>query len=156
MSYNKHLKTGLNYCDTVEKARAYAQEQTDKEVYQACEAFIHNLNTLQSRAGDQLPFTSVNFGTDTSNEGRMITRCMLEATIKGVGAKGITPIFPISIFQLREGINDKEGTPNYDLKRLAIECASKRIYPNFANTDAPHLTPVTDKTELFCTMGKLI
>ncbi len=102
---------------------------------------------------DQLPFTSVNFGTDISTEGRMVSKALLHATIRGIGKKGMTPIFPISIFKHMKGVNANEGDPNYDIKKLAIECSSKRIYPNFANVDAPHLAKPTSKLTEFVTMG---
>lgn len=109
--------------------------ETRKETYQAVEALIHNLNSLQSRSGCQLPFSSLNYGTCTLLEGRMYTRALLEMTIKGVGSHYTTPIFPCGIFQYMKGVNDKPGTPNYDLKRLALKATSSRIYPNYANVD---------------------
>lgn len=162
-SFRKHFKTATKYLasalsDTVvvnhsdmrienealqtayPELYQYAYDQTVEEVYQSAEAFIHNLNTLQSRAGDQLPFTSVNFGLDTSPEGRLITRALLESSIKGIGKHNSTSIFPIMIFQYKKGVNDVAGTPNYDLKQLAIECLSKRIYPNFVNADEVDFT----------------
>ena len=108
---------------------------TRKEVYQAVEGMYHNLNTLQSRSGNQLPFTSINYGTCTLEEGRMITRAIIEVSIKGLGKYEKTSIFPCGIFQYKKGINDKPGTPNYDLKRLALKSSSMRLYPNYANCD---------------------
>ena len=108
---------------------------TRKEVYQAVEGMYHNLNTLQSRSGNQLPFTSINYGTCTLEEGRMITRALLEVSIEGLGKYKKTSIFPCGIFQYKKGVNDKPGTPNYDLKRLALKSSSMRLYPNFANCD---------------------
>jgi len=108
---------------------------TRKEVYQAVEGMYHNLNTLQSRSGNQLPFTSINYGTCTLEEGRMITRAIIEVSIKGLGKYEKTSIFPCGIFQYKKGINDKPGTPNYDLKRLALKSTSMRLYPNYANCD---------------------
>jgi len=108
---------------------------TRKEVYQAVEGMYHNLNTLQSRSGNQLPFTSINYGTCTLEEGRMITRAILEVSIEGLGKHKKTSIFPCGIFQYKKGVNDKPGTPNYDLKRLALKSSSMRLYPNFANCD---------------------
>lgn len=115
--------------------RQKALLNTKKETYQAVEGLYHNLNTLQSRSGNQLPFSSINYGTCTELEGRMVTKALLEACIDGVGPNHTTSIFPCGIFQYKKGINDKPGTPNYDLKKLAIYSLSKRIYPNFANCD---------------------
>lgn len=116
------------------KAYQYAIDMLKKEIYQGCEGLAHNLNSLQSRAGNQLPFSSINYGTCTEPEGRMFTEAMLNVTIKGVG-NGQTSIFPCQIFQYKKGINDREGTPNYDLFKLAIESTSKRLYPNYCNED---------------------
>jgi len=115
--------------------RSYAMRDTRKETYQAVEAFIHNMNTLQSRSGNQLPFSSINLGTCTEPEGRLVTELMLRIYIKGTGASGRTPIFPCFIFVLKDGINKKQGDPNYDLFQLAVECTAKRLYPNYANGD---------------------
>ena len=117
------------------KAYTYAMDMTTKEVRQAVEGMYHNLNTLQSRSGNQLPFTSINYGTCTLPEGRMITRALLEGSIKGVGKLHKTAIFPCGIFQYMKGVNDKPGTPNYDLFLLALESTAKRLYPNYANVD---------------------
>ena len=92
-------------------------------------------NTLQSRSGNQLPFTSINYGTCTLEAGRMVTKALLEVSMEGLGKNGVTSIFPCGIFQYKKGVNDKPGTPNYDLKRLALESTTKRIYPNYANAD---------------------
>jgi len=113
----------------------YALEMTEREVKQAVEGMYHNLNTLQSRSGNQLPFTSINYGTCTLPEGRMITKALLEGCIKGVGKLHKTSIFPCGIFQYMKGVNDKPGTPNYDLYRLALKSTAKRLYPNYANVD---------------------
>lgn len=113
----------------------YAMDMTLKETQQAVEGMFHNLNTLQSRSGNQLPFTSINFGTDTTPEGRMASKAILEGCIKGVGKNHRTSIFPCVIFQHMKGINDKPGTPNYDLYRLALQSTAKRLYPNYANVD---------------------
>ncbi len=104
--------------------------------YQAMEAFIHNLNTMHSRAGAQVPFSSINYGTDTSSEGRLVIDCLLETTMKGLG-NGETPIFPIQIFKVKEGINYNEGDPNYDLFIKSIKCSALRLFPNFSFIDAP-------------------
>ena len=113
-----------------------ALEKTNRITYQAMEAFIHNLNTMHSRAGAQVPFSSVNFGTDTSPEGRMVIKNFLLATEEGLG-KGETPIFPISIFKIKEGINYNPEDKNYDLFKLACKVSAKRLFPNFSFIDAP-------------------
>ena len=110
--------------------------ETDRAVYQAMEALIHNLNTMHSRAGAQIPFSSLNYGMDTSDEGRMIIKNLLLATEKGLG-NGETPIFPIQIFRIKEGINYNGGDPNYDLFKLACRVSAKRLFPNFSFIDAP-------------------
>lgn len=111
-------------------------DDTIEETYQAMEAAIHNLNTLHSRAGSQVPFSSINFGTDTSDAGRLIIRKTLEAVDAGMG-NGETAIFPISIFKVYDGINFKPGDPNYDLYRYAMEVTARRLFPNFVFGDAP-------------------
>ena len=108
---------------------------TINELRQAVEAMYHNLNTLQSRSGDQLPFTSINYGTCTLEEGRLVTRALLLGSLEGIGFHHNTPIFPCGIFQYMKGVNDKPGTPNYDLKQLAMRSTSQRLYPNYANVD---------------------
>ncbi len=113
----------------------YAMEMTIRELEQAVEGMYHNLNTLQSRSGNQLPFTSINYGTCTLPEGRMVIKALLEGSIKGVGKFHKTSIFPCGIFQYMKGVNDKPGTPNYDLYRLALQSTAKRLYPNYANVD---------------------
>ena len=118
-----------------ERAYRYALEMTEKEVKQAVEGMYHNLNTLQSRSGNQLPFTSINYGTCTSAEGRMVIKALLEGSIKGVGKFHKTPIFPCGIFQCMKGINRKLGDPNYDMFQLAIKSTAQRLYPNYANVD---------------------
>ena len=113
----------------------YAMDMTKRQTYQAVEAMFHNLNSLQSRSGGQLPFTSINFGTCTLPEGRMVIRAILENSLAGVGKLHLTPIFPCSIFQCMKGVNRKPGDPNYDLYQLALKSTSKRLYPNYANVD---------------------
>ncbi|MGM9928348.1 MAG: anaerobic ribonucleoside triphosphate reductase [Bacillus sp. (in: firmicutes)] len=113
-----------------------ALKETDRKTYQAMEAFIHNLNTMHSRAGAQVPFSSVNFGTDTTAEGRMVTKNLLLSLEAGLG-NGETPIFPIQIFKVKEGISLNEGDPNYDLFKLACRVSAKRLFPNFSFLDAP-------------------
>ena len=115
--------------------RQRALFDTKKETYQAVEGMYHNLNTLQSRSGNQLPFTSINYGTCTELEGRMVTKALLEVSIEGLGTNGVTSIFPCGIFQIMKGVNKEPGTPNYDLKRLALKSTSMRIYPNYCNVD---------------------
>ena len=119
-----------------EKAYEKAYEKTDRQTYQAMEAFIHNLNTMHSRAGAQVPFSSINFGTDTSPEGRMVIKNYLLATDAGLGNHE-TPIFPISIFKVKEGVNYNKEDKNYDLFRLACKVSAKRLFPNFSFIDAP-------------------
>ena len=118
-----------------EKPYTYALEMTEREVYQAVEAMYHNLNTLQSRSGNQLPFTSLNYGTCTLPEGRMVTKALLDVSIKGLGKLHKTSIFPCGIFQVMKGVNKEPGTPNYDLYRLALRSTAQRLYPNYANVD---------------------
>jgi len=118
-----------------DKAWKYAYDMTAKEIHQAVEGMYHNLNTLQSRSGNQLPFTSINYGTCTLEAGRLVTKALLEVSMEGLGSNGVTSIFPCGIFQYKKGINDKPGTPNYDLKLLALKSTAMRIYPNYANAD---------------------
>ena len=113
----------------------YAMDMTTKELQQAIEGMYHNLNTLQSRSGNQLPFTSINYGTCTLLEGRMVTKALLEGSLKGVGKFHKTSIFPCGIFQCMKGINRHEGDPNYDLFQLALKSTAQRLYPNYANVD---------------------
>lgn len=116
-------------------AYEYAIAMLEKEGLQSAQGLYHNLNTLESRAGSQVPFTSINFGRDTSPEGRKVSEWMMKASLGGIGKYNSTPIFPISILVHKKGVNDKPGTPNYDLKKLAIESLSSRIYPNIINSD---------------------
>ena len=155
-SFRKHFNDGLKYIEEVElptqhpaedvsitdesytshpKAYKYAMDKTYKEASQAAEGMYHNLNTLQSRSGNQLPFTSINYGTCTLPEGRMITEVLLHGSLKGVGKLHKTPIFPCGIFQCMKGVNREEGDPNYDLYKLALKSTAKRLYPNYANVD---------------------
>ncbi len=119
------------------KSTTYAQKEVDRATYQAMEAFIHNLNTMHSRAGAQVPFSSINFGTDTTPEGRMIIKNILLSIEAGLG-HGETAIFPVSIFKVKEGINYNPGDPNYDMFQLAMKVSAKRLFPNFAFIDAPY------------------
>ena len=113
----------------------YAYDMTNKDTHQGAEALLHNLNSLQSRSGQQLPFSSINYGTCTLPEGRMITNSILDKTLEGTGALHKTPIFPCSIFQFDKDINGYAGTPNYDLFLKALLSTSKRFYPNYANAN---------------------
>lgn len=117
------------------KVYQYALDMTEKECKQAVEGMYHNLNTLQSRSGNQLPFSSINYGTCTLSEGRMVTKALLDASIKGVGKLHKTSIFPCGIFQCMKGVNRKPGDPNYDLFKLALKSTAMRLYPNYANVD---------------------
>lgn len=153
-SFYKHFKDGLNYIEHCpnaivgmgdqlpidatayiahSNAYRYALDMTERELKQAVEGMYHNLNTLQSRSGNQLPFSSINYGTCTLPEGRMVIKALLEGSINGTGAHHQTPIFPCGIFQMMEGVNRKPGDPNYDLFRLALKSTAKRLYPNYAN-----------------------
>ena len=157
-SFRKHWNDGLKYIafwdvenapkeseiksideypsyDDYKEVHRYALEMTEREVYQAVEAMYHNLNTLQSRSGNQLPFTSVNYGTCTLPEGRMVTKALLDVSIKGIGALHKTSVFPCGIFQCMKGVNREPGDPNYDLFRLALRSTAQRLYPNYANVD---------------------
>ena len=137
------------------KAYKYAMDMTTREIEQAVEGMFHNLNTLQSRSGNQLPFTSINFGTCTLLEGRMVIKALLKGSIKGNGKFHKTPIFPCSIFQVMSGVNKEPGAPNYDLFRLALESTAKRLYPNYANVDwsGNRGYDPQDPTTFFSTMG---
>ena len=126
--------------EDVERIQAFAHKkavaETDRATYQAMEALIHNLNTMNSRAGAQVPFSSINYGMDTSPEARMVVKNLLLSTEAGLG-NGETPIFPIQIFRVKEGVNYNPGEPNYDLFKLAMRCSAKRLFPNFSFQDAP-------------------
>lgn len=134
----------------------YAMDMTIKEVHQAVEGMYHNLNTLQSRSGNQLPFTSINYGTCTLPEGRMVTKALLDVSIEGLGKLHKTSIFPCGIFQCMKGVNQKPGDPNYDLFRLALRSTATRLYPNYANVDWSGNTgyDINDPKTYFSTMGK--
>ena len=119
-----------------DEAETLAEAETDRATYQAMEALIHNLNTMNSRAGAQNPFSSINYGTDTSPEGRMVSFNVMKAEEAGLG-NGETPIFPIHIFKVKDGVNFSEGDPNYDLFKLAMRVSAKRMFPNFSFIDAP-------------------
>lgn len=153
------IKTQASINDDVfirnEIAYKYAMDMTIKEVHQAAEGLFHNLNTLQSRSGNQLPFTSINFGTCTLPEGRMVTKALLEVSIEGLGHLHRTSIFPCSIFQCMNGVNRKPGDPNYDLYQLALKSTALRLYPNYANVDWSGNAgyDINDPRTYFSTMG---
>ena len=160
-SFRKHFIDGLTYCEpdfpfdikeysehipaeaSIEdkeyklqpNAYKYALDMTKKECHQAVEGMYHNLNTLQSRSGNQLPFTSINYGTCTLPEGRMVIKALLEVSIEGLGKLHKTSIFPCGIFQCMKGVNRKPGDPNYDMFRLALKSTAQRLYPNYVNVD---------------------
>ena len=141
---------------TFDKAYQYAMDMTEKEVHQAVEGMYHNLNTLQSRSGNQLPFTSINYGTCTLPEGRMVIKALLDVSIEGLGRLHKTSIFPCGIFQCAKGINREPGDPNYDLFRLALKSTALRLYPNYANVDwtGNARYDKNDPKTYFSTMGK--
>ena len=132
---NNDKKEWFNSTYNNKDAYDYAMDMTTKELQQAVEGMYHNLNTLQSRSGNQLPFTSINYGTCTLIEGRMVTKALLEGSLKGVGKFHKTSIFPCGIFQCMKGVNRHEGDPNYDLFQLALKSTAQRLYPNYANVD---------------------
>ena len=144
-----------DYFKKMPKAYQYALDMTTKECYQAVEGMYHNLNTLQSRSGNQLPFTSINYGTCTLPEGRMIIKALLDVSIKGIGKLHRTSIFPCGIFQCAKGINRKPGDPNYDLFKLALKSTSLRLNPNYANVDWSGNAGYdkNDPKTIFSTMG---
>lgn len=182
-SFFKHFKSGLRYikrysedkidkyisknkldCDTsidddkytrIKNVYNYAMESMEKESYQAAEALFHNLNSLQSRSGNQLPFTSVNLGTCTLPEGRMVTKHILEVCRKGLGKFHKTSIFPCVIFQCMKGVNREDGEHNYDLFKLALQCTSERLYPNYCNIgwSGNKGYDINDPKTYFSTMG---
>ncbi|PEA53372.1 anaerobic ribonucleoside-triphosphate reductase [Bacillus pseudomycoides] len=135
-TFERNKKRLATYPLTAEQIEEFAWKETENDTYQACEAFIHNSNSMHSRGGGQVPFISINYGTDISKEGRLLIKQLLRATQAGLG-KGETPIFPIQIFKLKKGVNFEEKDPNYDLFELAIETTAKRLFPNFSFLDAP-------------------
>lgn len=177
MSFKKHLRNGFKYVyeepiicyipeekwtidneelkEKFPKAYNYALDMLEKEGSQSAQGLYHNLNTLESRAGSQLPFTSINFGRDTSPEGRLISKWLLNASLDGIGKFHKTSIFPIAIFQHKKGVNANPGDPNYDLKQLAIKSLCKRIYPNFVNCDfTENVEDFNNPDTYMATMGK--
>ena len=153
----KNIAINSNFYEDLNCPNAYdyAIDMTEKEIHQAVEGLYHNLNTLQSRSGNQLPFTSINYGTCTLPEGRMFTKALLEVSIEGLGKLHKTSIFPCGIFQCMKGVNREPSDPNYDLYRLALESTSKRLYPNYANVDWSGNAGYdrNDPTTYFSTMG---
>ena len=154
-AYNEEMSIEDNFFKSFDGAYNYAFDMTTKEVYQAVEGMYHNLNTLQSRSGNQLPFTSVNYGTCTLPEGRMVTKALLEVSIKGIGKLHKTSIFPCGIFQCMKGVNRKPGEPNYDLFKLALRSTAQRLYPNYVNVDWSGNAgyDINDPRTYFSTMG---
>ena len=177
-SFYKHFKDGMEYVEGIEfdgldnienrsisdsegfyvqfpKAYDYAMKMTERECYQAVEGMYHNLNTLQSRSGNQLPFTSINYGTCTLPEGRMVIKALLDTSIKGIGKLHRTSIFPCGIFQCMKGVNRKPGDINYDLYQLALKSTAQRLYPNYANVDWSGNAgyDINDPKTYFSTMG---
>ena len=180
-SFYKHYETGVKYIENIvvdkemrstwkdgkasiedtfiynyKKAYQYAMDMTERELQQAVEGMYHNLNTLQSRSGNQLPFTSINYGTCTLPEGRLVIKALLEGSIKGVGKFHKTSVFPCGIFQVMSGVNKEPNTPNYDLFRLALESTAKRLYPNYVSCDWSGNAGYdkNDPTTYMSTMGK--
>lgn len=176
-SFAKHFKDGIKYLQPEDdpdrvpkelsfddgeansgyytKAYNYAMDMTIKEVHQAVEGLYHNLNTLQSRSGNQLPFTSINYGTCTLPEGRLVIKALLEVSIEGLGKLHKTSVFPCGIFQCMKGVNRKPGDPNYDLYQLALRSTAQRLYPNYANVDWSGNAgyDINDPRTYFSTMG---
>lgn len=154
-TFEKYYKDNEQLKRIFEMSLEKAYKKTDKITYQAMEAFVHNLNTMHSRAGAQVPFSSINFGTDISKEGRMVTKNYLLAVDAGLG-RSETPIFPISIFKVKEGVNYNPEDPNYDLLKLSCKVSAKRLFPNFEFIDAPYnlqyYVPGRPETEV-ATMG---
>lgn len=135
------------------KAYDYAIRHLEKEGKQSAQGLFHNLNTLESRAGSQVPFTSLNYGRNTSTYGKLISNWLLDASLDGIGKFHRTSIFPIGILQYKKGVNDKKGTPNYEIKRKALESLSQRIYPNFVNNDwTENVEDANDYTTFCATM----
>ena len=138
--FEKYYKNSQELKRMFEMSLKKAIDKTDRKTYQAMEAFVHNLNTMHSRAGAQVPFSSINFGTDTTPEGRMVTRNYMEAAYAGLG-QGETPIFPISIFKVKEGVNYNPEDPNYDLFKLSLKVSAKRLFPNWSFLDSSFNKP---------------
>lgn len=153
--YNKEMSIDDKAYHHFPKAYQYAMDMTKEECHQAVEGMYHNLNTLQSRSGNQLPFTSINYGTCTLPEGRMVTKAVLDLSIEGLGKLNRTSIFPCGIFQCMKGVNRHPGDPNYDLFRLALKSTALRLYPNYCNVDWSGNAgyDVNDPRTYFSTMG---
>jgi ribonucleoside-triphosphate reductase len=153
--YNKEMSIDDKAYHHFPKAYQYAMDMTKEECHQATEGMYHNLNTLQSRSGNQLPFTSINYGTCTLPEGRMVTKAVLDLSIEGLGKLNRTSIFPCGIFQCMKGVNRHPGDPNYDLFRLALKSTALRLYPNYCNVDWSGNAgyDLNDPRTYFSTMG---
>lgn len=153
--YNKEMSIDDKAYHHFPKAYQYAMDMTKEECHQAAEGMYHNLNTLQSRSGNQLPFTSINYGTCTLPEGRMVTKAVLDLSIEGLGKLNRTSIFPCGIFQCMKGVNRHPGDPNYDLFRLALKSTALRLYPNYCNVDWSGNAgyDLNDPRTYFSTMG---
>ena len=153
--YNKQMAIDDKKYRHFPKAYEYAIDMTKEECHQAVEGMYHNLNTLQSRSGNQLPFTSINYGTCTLPEGRMVTKAVLDLSIEGLGKLNRTSIFPCGIFQCMKGVNRRPGDPNYDLFRLALKSTALRLYPNYCNVDWSGNAgyDIKDPRTYFSTMG---
>lgn len=156
MGYDKELSINDDKYKKYPRAYQYAIDMTERETKQAVEGMYHNLNSLQSRSGNQLPFSSINYGTCTLPEGRMVTKALLEGSLSGIGKFHRTSIFPCGIFQLMKGVNRAPGDPNYDLFRLALKSTAKRLYPNYANVDWSGNAgyDINDPKTYFSTMGR--
>lgn len=156
LAKEKNYEIDNEYFDLDDPIYKYALNQTKRELKQAVEGMFHNLCTLQSRSGNQLPFSSINYGTCTLMEGRMVTEAILNGSISGVGKLHKTSIFPCQIFQCMKGINREPGDPNYDLFLLALKSTSLRLYPNYANVDWSGNAgyDINDPKTYFSTMGK--
>lgn len=154
--YNKEMSIDDKAYHHFPKAYQYAMDMTKEECHQAAEGMYHNLNTLQSRSGNQLPFTSINYGTCTLPEGRMVTKAVLDLSIEGLGKLNRTSIFPCGIFQCMKGVNRHPEDPNYDLFRLALKSTALRLYPNYCNVDWSGNAgyDINDPRTYFSTMGK--
>lgn len=159
-SYEKHKQSILEILGEDvdnEMVKKLAWKRTKEECKQACEGFVHNANSMLCRNGCQVPFISINFGLDTTPEGRMVSKCIMKAQQRGMG-DGTTPIFPILIFKTKTGVNFQKGDPNYDLYELAIDTTSKRLFPNFVNCDVEfNQNPDSDDPrDAIATMGELM
>lgn len=155
IEYLKHKEIDDDSWNIKSKHYQYAIDMLEREGLQSAQGLYHNLNTLESRQGSQVPFTSINVGRDTSIEGRLVTKWIMQASLDGIGKHHLTSIFPISIFQYKKGTNASKEDPNYDLKKLALTSMSKRIYPNWCNGDWSQANEdINNPDTFFSTMGK--